>query len=90
MIVPGAFEHRRIVENRGQLGFGLQNAAGISVDSEQIFDTLAQLFVASAGAFQETFTLIRRQFQRFGEEVFLDGLGLVYNIVFHSPMRQLA
>jgi len=50
------------------------------VDSEQIFDALAQLFVALAGAFQKTFTLIRRQFQRFGEEVFLNVRVLLHRL----------
>jgi hypothetical protein len=50
----------------------------LSVESEDIFDALAQLFVASAGAFQKTFTLVRRQFERFGEEVFLDVRVLVH------------
>src|SRR5262245_56411926 len=50
------FAHRDMVHNRGQLVFGFQNAAGISVNSEQIFDTLAQLIVAAAGAFKKIFT----------------------------------
>jgi hypothetical protein len=75
----GAFEDWR-VENRGQLVLGLENAGGVSVNSEQIFDTLAQLVVASAGAFQETFTLIRRQLQRFGEEIFLDVRVLIHRL----------
>jgi hypothetical protein len=33
------------------------------VDSEQIFDTPAQLIVVAAGAFQKNFPLIRWQFQ---------------------------
>ena len=50
------------------------------MDSEQIFDTLTQLFVASAGAFQKTLTLVRRQFQRFGEDIFLDVRVLVHRL----------
>src|SRR5262249_45952393 len=53
------FARRRAVEKRGQLVFGFQNAAGIAVNSEQIFDTLAQLVVVAASAFQENLPLVR-------------------------------